>query len=733
MTGYIKSVSKEKLYLNALPFSFPADPVTFYFSDHDVEEIPLVPLKSEQLLTDEIKGLFPGLKPRQTIYTSLTRKVEGFKPLPIDFNDPDNYYLVKRYYNREIRMFFRKRNHITESTFVNDTQVWLKMKEQPKKNAIKGCAYYDRYTIKVSYDVNRKTPLLVVSYDNPGKIWKKSVQTLLNTYNGEADDPFSESGRSPLGMLKRVLVYEPLDKEEKKRKFTLTRYDRIRSTEFSKSKIDLLHVYPIVNNDLARYLGFENEEEDNHWEKANRYTKNLPKIESFVEAYLKTDEFRKIVPVGDNFISVEAGHVDSNSKNLVFAGGQTGYIPRRCLDNGPLKGPDATNIKIMLIAHENQKQLAMDIAKHLHNGYGSFKGLPIYLDMDYTYKKGILFKSDTPFDEIKAALEERLKDLDGSERIFALYLTPISKNTKSYEDRLTYYKVKELLLHNNIELQCVEADKAKQTLVNDTKNGKTYFGFSLQNMSIAINAKLGGTPWRIAVPAKRELVVGIGAFKNTHTGAKYIGSAFSFDNTGSFNSFEYFQQNELDELAGSISTAVKRFRNTIENPSRLIIHYYKDMREEEVQRIEEELGNLNLDIPIYIITINKTESEDIFVFDNGNPERMPYSGRFVNLGGYKYLLCNNTRYEGSSAKPESYPFPVKLKIWSPNNEESLDQPTIQGLIDQVYQFSRIYWKSVSQQNLPVTTKYPEMVAEIVPYFTDQTFLSNNESNTLWFL
>ena len=115
MIGNSTAISPEKLFLNALPFTYPAEPVTFYFSDHDVEEIPLVPLKSDQLITDEIIGLFPGLKPGQTIYTSFTRNVAGFKPLAIDFNDPVNYYLVKRYYNKEIRMFFRKRNCITVS------------------------------------------------------------------------------------------------------------------------------------------------------------------------------------------------------------------------------------------------------------------------------------------------------------------------------------------------------------------------------------------------------------------------------------------------------------------------------------------------------------------------------------------------------------------------------------------------------------------------------------------
>jgi hypothetical protein len=44
---------------------------------------------------------------------------------------------------------------------------------------------------------------------------------------------------------------------------------------------------------------------------------------------------------------------------------------------------------------------------------------------------------------------------------------------------------------------------------------------------------------------------------------------------------------------------------------------------------------------------------------------------------------------------------------------------VRELIDQVYQFSRMYWKSISQQSLPVTTLYPEMVAEMYPHFENE--------------
>jgi hypothetical protein len=61
-----------------------------------------------------------------------------------------------------------------------------------------------------------------------------------------------------------------------------------------------------------------------------------------------------------------------------------------------------------------------------------------------------------------------------------------------------------------------------------------------------------------------------------------------------------------------------------------------------------------------------------------------------------------------------------------------DEQLINDLIDQVYQFSRMYWKSVTQQNLPVTVKYPEMVAEKYPNF-EKTSLPPFGNKNLCFL
>jgi hypothetical protein len=57
---------------------------------------------------------------------------------------------------------------------------------------------------------------------------------------------------------------------------------------------------------------------------------------------------------------------------------------------------------------------------------------------------------------------------------------------------------------------------------------------------------------------------------------------------------------------------------------------------------------------------------------------------------------------------------------------------INDLIDQVYQFSRMYWTSVTQQNLPVTIKYLEMVAEKYPHF-ERNNISDIGKESLWFI
>jgi len=116
---------------------------------------------------------------------------------------------------------------------------------------------------------------------------------------------------------------------------------------------------------------------------------------------------------------------------------------------------------------------------------------------------------------------------------------------------------------------------------------------------------------------------------------------------------------------------------------------------------------------------------------------MPFTGTYLPIGHEQYLLYNNGHIEGKTYNTrEGYPFPIKLSIkkYSSKSLESnpIEDATVPELLHQICQFSQLYWKSVSKQSLPVTLKYSEMLAQIVPHFIHSE-LPQTGKETLWFL
>jgi len=690
---------------------------------------------SHQLFPDNIKEIFPDISNADTIYTSFDWELDGFQPLEISF-PTENFALIKRYYNREIRNHFTKRDFLVEPTFIKDNQIWLRnTNDKPHNN----CTLYDKYTIKVNFNHFTNTPELVLSYDRKANVYRKSVAAFLSDEENVTAD-----------LLNRVVHVEYFQKEDRKiTKRRVTKYKHLQEKE----NIDYNKVFPIVGRDFATWLGVDSDEEESHnpFQKKNRYTKYLNKISNFYSQFLNNDNFRRVISISKNGFDkakpLQIGKTTPQSKQLIFGKNNLvknaiDVIPQRGINNGPFNQPRYNNIQMFFITSAEHVPHTNVLSGYIKNGYKIYKGLLQYTNVPVsTAPKGYSISftdSNNPLPEI----EEKLENTDWvpGVKYLAIYLTPVGKYVQDKEQRKIYYKVKEKLLKRNISSQCIETEKMLKVLENDSileKSGRKgqNFAYTLQNIAIAVNAKLGGIPWRINMPTDKELVVGVGAFKNTDTNVQYIASAFSFDNTGAFNSFEYFHKDETSELAGSIEEAIINYANVNDKPNRLVIHFYKEMSEDEIRPIENALHNLDLDIPVFVVTINKTESEDFVLFDDNFADKMPYSGRYINLGNKTYLLCNNTRYEDNTFNSmDGFPFPVKLRISCPTDSElQSDTKIINGLIDQVYQFSRIYWKSVKQQNLPVTIKYPEMVAQIAPHFNGGDIPSNIGNDNLWFL
>ena len=103
---------------------------------------------------------------------------------------------------------------------------------------------------------------------------------------------------------------------------------------------------------------------------------------------------------------------------------------------------------------------------------------------------------------------------------------------------------------------------------------------------------------------------------------------------------------------------------------------------------------------------------------------MPISGTVWTIKKDKeFLIFNNTRYEESPRGNIKDEYPIKVRVHYPKGHE-INFDRIKELLGQVFEFSRIYWKSVRQQSKPVTVSYSEMIANFAAHFAENSIPEN---------
>ncbi len=675
------------LFFNILTFDWPEKPVVFYFKEGKQEDGTTI---HKSIFPKNTANFLPNASSLDFISTTFDFEKEGYTPIEIDFKEEKKDF-IKRFYNSKIKFYFKKKNpQILKINFVKDNQIWI----PNQKDSTVQFKTFDKFTLSVNIQEVSNFPELQISYDGQGKILNNNIYDIIEEY--------SSSNIEYIEYNNRIIKYK------------------------ANLDIDLEKAFPVLNNNLRAQLGLPVVVPS----KFNKYKTYLFKLEYFYKSFLNNADFKKFIPINcDYFIDVPlhlVNRINQSSNTLLFGGNFKSNSPKDGFKKGPFIKANYSEVELLYIYHESNREQTKLFHSHLTKESTYFKGISRFIHLPISTQESSLIKFknlDNPLSEIKKQLSG--KHFDPDKKYFAIYITPFSKSDSDSENHNLYYKIKEYFLEIGISSQVIDANKIEKDVDK--------YGFSLQNISLAILAKLDGIPWRLDSPKKNELIVGIGAFRDTTENIQYLGSSFSFDNTGKFNKFEYFPKSELKILAGSIANSVRNFRAINEQLEQLIIHFYKKMSQDELQPIEDAIHNLGLDIPITIVSINKTVSEDIIAFDNENEQLMPLSGIYINLGNKKYLLFNNSLHQKDfNVKNEGYPFPIKLSIDSTDKSKIDDTNEIKKLIEQVYQFSRMYWKSMKQQNLPVTIKYPEMVAQIAPNFEGNEIPSFGKDN-LWFL
>lgn len=697
------------LTYNLLTFDHPVDEFTLYFTNTYKQGLyriyaPIVPNevikkfgKQDYYYTSfdcKQDNFLPVLKKSKPTYLLQNNK-SGKSIYKQKKNSAFHKSILKQYYNKKIYSYFFKNNVLLKPPFLKKVEIWL-------PSTIQNLDYlcYDKYTVEVQIAKITNQPELLVAYNGIAKVLHKSIA-----------DYMSQISPSYLNWT----VYQNI----------LHKYDKLPEN----ARQNLENTFPVLNNKISETLHIDNDSCNN----SNQYIIFNKKINSFFLNHLNKDAFKQIIPINSkSFISVPKSDITiiDDKKNLLIFNKNTKHKSfLEGIKNGPFKTSPHSKIKFFFIYHSADRNVAQKINAFFEKGYKSYKGLYNFIKIPYyrDYEYDIVFNNkENPVKEIQHILFNEI--LPSEIHFIAIYLSPFNKYKSNYEQKSMYYKIKELLLYRTVISQVIDVNNFNYAIKNDTD-----YDLSLKNISIALLAKLNGIPWQINTNKKNQLIIGVGAFTDIHSKINIICNASRFSNIGNFNRFECFYENQTDEFIGLIIYQIQEYIEKHSTIDKLIIHSYKNIETSSLERLNKSMKSSKIFIPIFFISIEKSKSHDILAFDNTNCDIVPKTGTYINLGNNKYLLFNNPRYiSENTTSNNNYPLPLILNLKCTNEKLIQDKKIVAELIDEIYQFSQLYWKSTSHQNLPITIKYPTLIAEFFPYF-DGFEIPTYGQDKLWFL
>lgn len=709
-----------QLQFNLIPFFAPASAVSFDFFKMKKDD-SFRPLRKSEYPRELWDAYEQELRDIQNLYCNFT----NIEPNPdytasVDLNKSTRFAL--HYFRHLLQQYFLSLDTVVVSpNFINDIEILLPAKAQNNDEI----TIYYCFTIKLQCARISDYFEMVVSYDGVTRKYNK---------------PISQLGDIDAKKISTVI----LDK--------LT-YKYGEGDSIVNYRLD--EAFPIISTALKKILNLSYDDKSTE----NKYKRTKRMIQGFCQSYLFTDAFGNILKLERKELYIlppdKVKSLPDSANDLLFSD----YRANQKVDKSPLYGfkkigPYKTpnikgnNLKIFFIYQESTGLEARNYYyETLLNGalpatfendkgqlinYNKIKPLSKAIRQQFsTEEKGDIIFSDlnNALSEIKTKLNA--KNFVNGNTYLAIYVSPINKDSRENIHYQTVYAgIKELLIIKGVTVQCIFESR----YLEDS------FQYQFTNIHTAILAKIGGTPWLLKTTNQNNLIIGVGAFYSCRKGKRYIGSAFRFDGSGVFHEFSCIHENEHEALIAKIRNALKDYiqQNEGNQPQKIVIHFYKSMSKEDWNPILQMLNDLQYKIPIIIATIFKTETKDIVAFDNNCADLMPLSGTYTKIDDNTFLLYNNSKYNqeswDKSTDRKTYNFPIKIKLESRNSDILKDEEIISDTLIQIYQLSRMYWKSVDQQNIPITVKYPEMIAEIVPFFQDENIPNPQFGcRNLWFL
>jgi hypothetical protein len=325
-------------------------------------------------------------------------------------------------------------------------------------------------------------------------------------------------------------------------------------------------------------------------------------------------------------------------------------------------------------------------------------------------------------------------------------------------DNNAYLASKAFLLSHGVPVQQVRLPTVRQH-----PRGLAY---TLENIAVALYAKLGGAPWTVSptMPVAEEIVIGVGVAESGgrfESRQRYAGITTVFRSDGSYvlaAASERCKYSEFPEvLIGFVQRTLRRLAvDRGWSPGdhvRLVFHSHQPLKKTDIFRlVEKAVGELGGGIhfqtafltvrnehPFKVVDPDEQGRErgGIKLIDGGFGKKLvgaqvPARGTVVELGPTKQLLCVTgaalVKREG-----EPVPDPLLIELHPASTYRDLD-----SLVRQVFHFTGLSWRSMLPVTEPVTIFYSHLIAsnlvklEHVPNWVD-SLLDTRLRRSRWFL
>jgi hypothetical protein len=311
-----------------------------------------------------------------------------------------------------------------------------------------------------------------------------------------------------------------------------------------------------------------------------------------------------------------------------------------------------------------------------------------------------------------------------------------------------YYATKAILLKRDVAVQNVRIETMGQPEQN--------LVFSMNHMSLATYAKLGGTPWLLAAKqtVAHELVIGLGSHtvsgSRIGTHKRFVGITTVFSSDGSYLlsektavvPFEKYADALYDTLKRAITQVRKQDNWRSTDKVRLVFHMFKPPKDTEADAIKRTVDDLGLENVTFAF-VHVAPNNPFLIFDNtqvglGYGELKkgvlgPSRGMHIKLGDYESLVVFSGASELKQAS-DGTPRPCLLKLHRHSTFKDMTY-----LARQAFEFSGHSWRMLAPEPFPITIRYSDLIAERltglgdVPNWDVEAVQFGQIGRTLWFL